>query len=368
MYFRILMTNSLFYIEDGVITQKFADNSILEESFKFCEQWSSGQERFIINTSGSTGKPKQIEITRTQMQASAKMTAQALSLNSGDNALVCLNTSFIAGKMMLVRGMVNKLNLYITEPSSNPLIDLPNDLLIDFIAVVPMQLETIIDSGKVGIDLLNKMKAVIVGGATVSHSLSEKIKRLTCPVYATYGMTETVSHIALKKLNGTEASDYFMSLDDVKIGLDDRGCLTINSILTNHETIITNDIVNLIDNHSFEWLGRADHVINSGGLKIHPEQLENQIRQILIEQDIDCNLIIAGIPEASLGEKVVLILEDKYLASDILNSIKSSLKESLPEYHAPKEIYLLEGFEYTETGKVKRKETTRIVPKKGVPE
>lgn len=357
------MTYSLFYIEDGVITQKFANNSTFEESLKFCKQWINGQENFIINTSGSTGAPKSIKITRTQMEASARMTMKTLSLQSGDNALVCLNTSFIAGKMMLVRGMVNELNLYITEPSSNPLLGIPKNLQLDFMAVVPLQLETIIDSGIAGIDQLNKMKAVIVGGAAVSHSLSEKIKQLKCPTYATYGMTETVSHIALKRLNGPEASDYFRVLEGVKIGLDDRGCLTINSILTNHKTINTNDIVNLIDKHSFEWLGRADNVINSGGLKIHPEQLENQIRSILNSQAIHHNLMVTGIPDPTLGEKVVLLLESKELASNLNQSMLSSLKKELPAYQNPKEIYTLEEFNYTDTGKVKRKETLKKLAK-----
>lgn len=357
MYFRIFMTDSLFYIEDGVITQNFADNSIFEESLKFCKQWTNGQESFPINTSGSTGAPKPIEITRTQMATSARMTAQALSLQSGDNALVCLNTSFIAGKMMLVRGMVNNLNLYIIEPSSNPLLIVPEDLQIDFIAVVPLQLETMIDSGVATIDQLNKIKAIIVGGASVSHSLSEKIKRLKCPVYATYGMTETVSHIALKRLNGTEASDYFVVLDGVKTGLDSRGCLTINSVLTNQKNIITNDIVNLIDDHSFEWLGRADNIINAGGLKIHPEQLESQIRGVLNNQAINYNLIVAGLPDSTLGEKIVLVLETGELDSDLKKDMISSLKEVLPVYQSPKEIYTLERFIYTDTRKVMRKET-----------
>jgi len=349
------MFNQLYYIKEQSISQEVGSNADFLKSREFCKRWIDGQESFTINTSGSTGTPKPIVITRAQMEVSAKMTIEALGLDEGDNALVCLNTEYIAGKMMLVRGMVCELNLYITEPSSNPLEDLPEDLRIDFMAVVPLQMEAMIDQGY--IDLLNKMKAIIVGGAPISLSLGEKMKELTCPVFATYGMTETVSHIALKRMNGADASDYFQVLNNVAIAQDDRGCLTINAILTNNETIVTNDVVKIIDQKRFEWLGRADNVVNSGGLKIYPEQLENQVRQILIGLDINCNLIIAGIADDSLGEKVVLILEVKELDSGNLDSIKLSLKNSLPEYQAPKEIYCLENFVYTENGKFKRSDT-----------
>ena len=332
-----------------------------QNALTFCELWNSGQESFTINTSGSTGTPKAIEITRTQMQASAKMTAAALGLSNGDNALVCLNTGYIAGKMMLVRGMVNDLNLYITEPSSNPLDNLPKGLRIDFMAVVPLQLESIIEAGGFGIHKLNQMKAVIVGGGSVSSELAQIIKQLSCPVFETYGMTETVSHIALKRMNGADASDYFEVLNGVTIAQDDRGCLTINSILTNNETIITNDVVNVIEKNRFEWLGRADNVINTGGIKIHPERLENQVSVILHKQSVKCDLVLAGVPDSSLGEKVVLILEVEEIAVDRLENIKKSLKEFLPNHHAPKEIYCLEKFVYTDTGKVKRKETVNLI-------
>jgi O-succinylbenzoic acid--CoA ligase len=353
------MRNKLFYIRNGVISANIEEEDSFQNAVAFCEQWRNERAVFIINTSGSTGIPKPIEITRTQMEASASMTAQALSLQAGDNALVCLNTEYIAGKMMLVRGMVNQLNLYITEPSSNPLLKLPDELQIDFMAAVPLQMETMIDNG--GTDRLNGMKAIIVGGAPISLTLSKKIGQLTCPVYATYGMTETVSHIALKRLNGADTSDYFSVVGDMKIGVDERGCLTINSILTNHQAIITNDIIKVIDKQTFEWLGRADNVINSGGLKIHPEQLEDQVREILAEQGIDSNLIIAGVPDTTLGEKVVLILETEDLSEEYLKSLIDILKEGLPAHQAPKKIYTLKGFEYTETGKVKRSDTVNLV-------
>ena len=302
-----------------------------------------------------------MEISRNQMEASAKMTAKALPIQSGDNALVCLNTSYIAGKMMLVRGMVCELNMYVIEPSSNPLSEIPDDLRIDFIAVVPLQLEAMINSEELGGNQLNQMKAIMVGGAPVSHKLAERIKELSCPVYSTFGMTETVSHIALKRLNGSEASDYFRVLDNVQIGQDNRSCLTINSILTNNQTIITNDIVNLIDNRTFEWLGRADLMINSGGIKIHPEQLEYQIKSLLSKQNIHHDLIVAGVPDQSFGERIVLILQVSEILPNTLEFINSTLKNNLSAYHYPKNIYSLPKFVYTPTGKIKRKETIRLI-------
>lgn len=354
------MIDSLFYIRDGVISPNIEKEEPFQHAVEFCKQWTAGQENFTISTSGSTGTPKEIEISRSQMEASAKMTVAALGLLAGDNALVCLNTDYIAGKMMLVRGMVCKLNLYITKSSSNPLEYLPNDLQIDFMAVVPLQLELIIETGGIGLDKLNQMKAVIVGGAPVSPELAQKTQELSCPIYATYGMTETLSHIALKRINGADVSGYFQVLDDVTIAQDDRGCLTINSILTNNETIVTNDMVNIIEGNRFEWLGRADHVINSGGIKIHPEQLENEVRAILAKHHIGYNLIIAGIPDSILGEKAVLILETVETSVDT-EDLKKSLKKKLPVYQYPREIYCLEKFVYTETGKVKRKETANLI-------
>ncbi len=355
------MTTKLYYIRDHKIIARSSENSTYKACIIFSNQWNSSQEHFTINTSGSTGTPKSITITRKQMEASALMTAQALSLQSGDNALVCLNTEYIAGKMMLVRGMVSDLNLYITEPSSNPLLEVPENLQIDFMAVVPLQLEAMMDCEEECTHQLNKMKAIIVGGAPVSFGLAEKIKALECPVYATYGMTETVSHIALKRLNSQEVSEHYKVLEGVKIGQDDRGCLTINSILTNHQTIITNDIVNIIDDQSFEWLGRSDDIINSGGVKIHPEQLENRIREILMKQDINCNLMIAGMPDETLGKKVVLVLETEYITENDPKFLLDILKGRLPRHHTPKEIYYLNGFIYTETGKVKRTETVNFI-------
>ena len=361
MYFRRYMLNNIYYIENHIIDHNAGNSRNFQNSADFCEDWMSGKKSYSINTSGSTGIPKPIAITREQMEVSAKMTIKALSLQPNDNTLVCLNTSYIAGKMMLVRGMVGKLNTYVVEPSANPLVQLRDELHIDFMAVVPMQMETMIDVGGNTLEQLNRMKAVIIGGAPISQALQKQIKHLKCPVYATYGMTETVSHIALKRLNGLEAPDVYKVLGGVNIGQDNRGCLTINSALTNHKNITTNDMVELVDAQSFKWLGRVDNVINSGGIKVHPEQLENQVKNILHEQNIDCNLIIAGAHDSTLGEKVVLILETDELDRITIENLKDYLKQSLPAYHVPKGIYCLEKFVYTETNKVKRKETTNLI-------
>jgi len=355
------MLDNLYFIKSSVISSNIEKGDAFQNAVDFCKQWTDGQENFTINTSGSTGKPKPIKISRIQMEASAKMTIGALSLQKNDNALVCLNTSYIAGKMMLVRGMVSHLNMYITEPSSNPLVHVPNDLEIDFMALVPLQLDAIFNGSKDEVDKLNKMKAVIVGGAPISRQLSEKIKQLRCPIYATYGMTETVSHIALKRLNGDNSNPFYHLLDRVKIGQDDRGCLTINSILTNHETILTNDVVNLINEKEFEWLGRADLVINSGGVKIHPEQTEDQIKDLLIDNQWITNLILIGLPDEQLGEKVVLLLEGIQRSKFNLESLRCLLSSTISTYSVPKEFYVMDEFIYTETGKVNRKQTTDLL-------
>lgn len=212
------------------------------------------------------------------MQASARLTGQTLGLQPGDAALVCLNVRYVAGVMMLVRGLELGLSLTIQEPSGNPLANLdPATDRFAFAAFVPLQLQTILEQTPDKMPILNGMKAIVVGGAATSLALERALQVITAPVYATYGMTETVSHIALRRLNGPDASEVFTALDGVTLGTDERGCLHSTAAATNFEQIQTNDVVELIDPAHFRLLGRADRVINSGGVKIQPERVEQII-------------------------------------------------------------------------------------------
>ena len=321
-----------------------------QNAISFYNDWQNGKKQFELSTSGSTGNPKPIFISKTQMEVSANQTINALNLTPSNNLLVCIKTKFIGGKMMLVRGIINNMPLYIVEPSSNPIKSLTQH--IDFMAVVPLQMQTMLNDGEH--TKLNKMKAIIVGGAPINQQLKIQIEKLKVPVYATYGMTETISHIALKKLNGSDKSNYFTSLGDIKISKDDRNCLTVTGSVTNHATIATNDVVELINSNQFEWLGRYDNIINSGGIKVNPEKIEEIIEQIFLEANIQQRFFIHGIEDKLLGKKVALIIEGEKFDTAPLQQI---LLQQLEKYSYPKSIIFISQFIETETGKIKRIET-----------
>ncbi|MTI39103.1 AMP-binding protein, partial [Fulvivirga lutimaris] len=317
---------------------------------EFINSWQSGQQRFEFQTSGSTGEPKNITISRTQMESSANMTIKALNLEPNSTSLLCMNPAFIGGKMMIVRSLINQMNLVVVEPSSNPLKGL--DEPIDFAALVPLQLANIFES-KQTFQKLKNISNVIVGGGQVSDSLRQEIKSLDNSIYATYGMTETVSHIGLQLLSKQSDEHHFTTLDDVQIASDARGCLTIKSAVTNNTLIVTNDRVEIIDSNKFKWLGRIDNVINSGGIKIQIEQVESTISKIMNSLDIGNRFILKGIKDDLLGEKVTLIIEG-IIDDQSLEMLSKELGSSLHKYQKPKEIHFINKLEETPTSKIVR--------------
>ena len=318
----------------------------------FCQKWLSGQQEFTLKTSGSTGEPKPIILTRKQMISSAKLTGKTFGLEVGDNALVCLNVDYIAGIMMLVRGMELELKLSVVEPSGNPLLHLDN-YSFDFFAFVPLQLENVLENQE-NIKILNKAKAIIVGGAAVNDVLGHKILKLYVPVYSTYGMTETVSHIAVKRLNGENKSDNFSILEGVKIGIDERNCLNIIAEASNNDLIQTNDIVEIINEKEFKLIGRFDNIINSGGVKIQLEKVEK-----LIENEIEIlnpkRYFAYGILDEKLGQKLVLFVEGEIPNEQLKNTFLTNIKPFLSKYEMPKEIYFIKKFMELPTGKIDKK-------------
>ncbi|HVD99161.1 MAG TPA: AMP-binding protein [Cytophagaceae bacterium] len=320
-------------------------------ALQFCHQWLNGQSSFQLFTSGSTGEPKPIELTRAQMETSAQSTCTALQLGQGNTALVCLNTSYIAGIMMLVRGMVADMDLWLTAPVSSPLQEIDPSVPIDFAAFVPLQLQTMLQENDPDvIRRLQNMKAIIVGGAPVSIELAEKINSLSSPVYLTYGMTETVSHIALRRLNGKEKTEDYHILPGVSIDVDERNCLKIRAAVTNNQWIQTNDIVTLTSPSSFLWLGRADYTINSGGVKIQPEKIEQILSKQFVTHGISV-FFVAGLPHPILGEALTLFVETEEPIADALVKEMSSVLE---RFHIPKAVILLRAFPRTATGKIER--------------
>jgi len=303
---------------------------------KFIEKWLDFTEEISVKTSGSTGKPKSIKLTKQQMVHSAKATGTYFKTGSGTQALLCIPADYIAGKMMVVRAMVLGWDLHVVQPSKDALVEYDNDY--DFVAMVPYQVSH-------SLEALPKVKKLIIGGGAVSRALEEQLQQLPTEAFATYGMTETITHIAVRRLNGPARSDQYTALPDVKFTQDDRGCLVIHAPNISEMAVVTNDLVTLHSPTSFSWLGRQDNVINSGGVKIFPETIEREL-----EAQLQLPFIIASEPDETLGERVILIFEGD---GDSLPNFKEAFQQ-LEAYQRPKKVYRLSKFPYTETGKIKR--------------
>ncbi|AUC81267.1 AMP-binding protein [Lacinutrix sp. Bg11-31] len=333
--FRDLKTLALHLIK----TEEYYKKDIGE----FLYQWQDTSNTIALKTSGSTGTPKTIVIKKQAMVNSAIATGIHFNLQPGSTALLCLPAHYIAGKMMLVRALVLGLEMDSIEPKSNLQIDLEKQY--HFTAMVPLQLEK-------NEDKLKAIKTVIVGGAKVSSALNSKLKELKTTIFETYGMTETVSHIAVKQLNNTTKNNSFKTLPNIKITQDDRGCLIVDAPRVSTAVIITNDVVKLLSENEFEWIGRADTIINSGGIKIFPEQVEN-----LLSGKISNRFFIASEEDETLGERVILIIEGEE------NDLDISLFNTLDSYSKPKKTYYLSNFVETTSGKIQRKKTLQLLKK-----
>jgi O-succinylbenzoic acid--CoA ligase len=332
-------------------------NEISVEVADFLIDWFDENSFVEVKTSGSTGNPKIIQLQKAQMINSAKATGEYFNLFENTAALLCLSPNYIAGKMMLVRALTLGWHLDILEPASNPLKN--NDKNYDFSAMVPMQLHNSLPD-------IHKIKKLIIGGGTVSNELLGKIQEVKTEILATYGMTETITHIAVKKLNhfaiGAKQSNYTI-FPNIKISLDDRGCLIIDAPTISEEKVVTNDLVELISATEFSWLGRYDNVINSGGIKLIPEQIEEKLGTIIKNR-----FFVAGKKEEIFGEKLILVLEESII-EELKNSRKTAIikemknSKLLSKYEIPKEIYFLENFMETETNKIDRTKTLEFFKK-----
>ena len=234
----------------------------------FVKDWLGDGETITLQTSGSTGVPRQITVDKDQMLQSAAMTAAFFGFKRNDNALLCLPVNYVAGKMMIVRAFYSGLNLVCIEPQSAPLEAVDNDMKIEFAPLVPLQL--------MNSAATKSVQKILLGGAALSPVLEEKCQRLKADIYHGYGMTETLSHVAIRKINGENRSAIFDALPGISFQIDDRQCLIIHVPFLKGE-IVTNDVVELLNSHQFIWKGRADFVVNSGGVKLFPEEIEKKI-------------------------------------------------------------------------------------------
>lgn len=326
-----------------------------KSAFNFCRDWLNGKSKFELETSGSTGTPKKIEVTRDQLKASAQLSASVLGLQKKTTALVCLDTRYIAGIMMLVRSMEVGMNMIIEEPSSNPLEKIDTGLVIDFTAMVPLQLETILKSQQK--EKLNPIKIVLIGGAALNPKTIKEIEVITCNFFATYGMTETLSHIALQKLNGPDAQDFFEVLPGIKLTKDQRDCLVIEAPHINNQPIITNDLVEFVTPSQFRLLGRYDTIINTGGVKVIPEKIEATISILLENLGISNRFFVASLQDDLLGESVNLFFEGASFPIQTEELIQKKLRDALDRFERPKSIRFITTFINTDTGKINKLKT-----------
>ncbi|WP_107038625.1 AMP-binding protein [Brumimicrobium mesophilum] len=314
----------------------------IDDVQNFILAWNDENQSITQLSSGSTGPPKSIKIPKWKMEASAKMTGEFLDLDNCETALLCMSTNFIGGKMMLVRSKLYDLQLYVTNVTRNPLKNLSHK--IDFVAMVPLQVEETLQENP---EKLNLIKHLIIGGAPVSDELIEKIKKFKCNAYSTFGMTETVSHIALRNLKNDD--EPYRAIGNTTFSVENE-CLTIDSEELKIKGLKTTDIVDLIDEKSFHWLGRADFVINSGGVKIHPEEVERKIANVIGSSDF----IISQIEDQKLGSKVVFIGENHLSTAQL----KKTIDLVLTKYERPKAYFFISSLIKTPSGKIDRNKTT----------
>jgi O-succinylbenzoic acid--CoA ligase len=328
-----------------------------EASLRFCHKWINGKTGYELKTSGSTGIPKTILVQREQMILSAQATRRFFNLDAAPTLLCCLNTQMIAGKMMLIRAMEWDGTVHLIEPASQPLTSFLPGQNFDLVAMVPLQLESSFESDHSQM-LLHQIKNLIIGGAPISSTLRKKASLLNGNIYQTYGMTETVSHIALANLK-CHGPLVYQTLPGVSIRQTADLRLEIAAPMANEDWIITNDIVEILSPSSFIWKGRADFTINSGGLKIQPEEVEALISDAVHLRFPSARFFIGCKADAKLGQKAILILEGKEENKSQSGNFLAYLQEMLPKFKAPKELHFVESFVETASGKTNRSETLK---------
>ncbi len=322
----------------------------LKEIEELKQQWNS-QNYFEVTTSGSTGTPKRIRHSKSSLIKSAELTIERFDLKQNDVFLVCLPVKFIAGMMMVIRAEVVNASLLAITPSINPLEALQDH--IDFAALTPLQLEQAMIWCPDKIRLIEK---VIIGGAPISNHLLNQIQACEFPTkfYHTYGMTETITHIAIKDLNQEDYTGLFEVLPSVTLSQTADNQLVISAPYLAESPIVTNDIVELRSDQSFRWIERSDDVINSGGLKIFPSELERRIRNHMTNR-----FFITSAPDQQLGQQVVMFIVDPEKKVD-LEELQTKLKTELPSNHAPRQIIRVPKLKMTGTGKVIRQFTKYV--------
>ena len=327
---------------------------------EFLEEWNNDSPYVEVKTSGSTGEPKRMLVEKQRMRASARITCDFLGLKAGDTALLCMSLDYIAGKMMVVRAIERNLRLIVVEPSGHPLAEQicrewdlrsfrpllasPN-IGEELAAMVPLQVYNSLQVPEER-ERLKQIKHLIIGGGAIDEAMAEELKTFPNHVWSTYGMTETLSHIALRRLSGPEASEWYTPFPSVSVSLNGEGCLVIDAPEVCKERLVTNDIAELAtNNYSFRILGRRDNVICSGGIKIQAEEVER-----MLKAHLRVPYLISKRPDKKFGEVVVLLTEGD------VEEAKAVCEAVLPKYQRPKAYIHVSEIPLTETKKPARRQ------------
>ena len=317
---------------------------------EFMAEWRNDSPTLLVHTSGSTGKPKPLLVEKRRMEASARITCRFLGLREGDTALLCMPLDYIAGKMMVVRALTCGLRLISVAPTGTPVWDEP----VDFAAMVPLQVWNLLHD-EAGRKRLMALKNLIIGGGAIDGALSAELRSFPNAVWSTYGMTETLSHIALRRLSGKDASDFYTPFEGVTVGLSDDGCLVIDAPQVCTSTLVTNDLAELApDGRRFRIVGRKDNVVQSGGIKLQIEQLEQRLHEHL-----PVPFMLTKRADAKFGEVLVMLVETTDAAS-ALPLCRDCCEQWLSKYERPRVYLPLARLPLTATGKPARAEAMRI--------
>ena len=318
----------------------------------FIDEWNNDSAYVEVKTSGSTGEPKRMLVEKRRMLNSARITCDFLGLKPGDTALLCMSTDYIAGKMMVVRSIERGLRLIEVEPCGHPLAD--NYQLstihyqLNFAAMVPMQVYNSLQVPEEK-ERLMAIRHLIIGGGAIDEEMEAELRSFPNAVWSTYGMTETLSHIALRRISGPEASEWYTPFPTVKLSTNDEGCLVIDAPEVCAQTLVTNDIVELKPDGRFRIRGRKDNVICSGGIKIQIEEVEQALKKY-----VRVPYIISKRKDPKFGEIVVLLTEGDTA------QVQTICQQVLPKYHQPKLYLKIDKIPLTETGKPARKKAEEL--------
>lgn len=323
---------------------------------EFLDDWNNDCTAVTVKTSGSTGTPKEMPVEKWRMLASARGTCDFLGLKRGDTALLCMSLDYIAGKMMVVRSIERGLRLVTVEPSGHPMRGLT--VAADFVAMVPIQVYNTLQVES-ECRLLMQSRHLLIGGGAIDSEQETALQKFPNAVWSTYGMTETLSHIALRRINGKEASLWYTPFDTVDVRQNADGCLVIDAPDICCDTLVTNDIVEMhTDGRRFRIVGRKDNVICSGGVKIQIEEVE-----ALLKERIKVPFVITKCSDGKFGEAVVMLYEVRVI--DEKNSgadccLRRVAENVLPRYWRPKYYFAVNCLPLTETGKPARKQAEQM--------